>query len=426
MSNGSATAFLAWAILASLFLAFLFYHLWNYDRLKCLRWNGGRQPGAFKRLMTYSYLMATPLLVVFGVGISTLKFKEGFVFVQHDGARPFAPCAGLRTLSAVCAVMPKPPDLWTKSHQHFLLGLFFIFSAAWALEQVTHFEELAFWLFLLDQGPEKREWFTSWEYRLWSIGCVAAILGMPLTTLIARHNLLTIDAWIFLVGGCSSTVTNVLFLYVLVRFPSFLRHVKGEGADPDVVVRLSTFYELNLVRIVFRFAAALPLLVLAVDGIHGEHVINRSLFWSDILLMISAIGQFISSLITVNIFFPRSVTKENGYRHRAASSATATQTHPHGYTSRESEPAMHSQMHAPHLASLPDSPKSMSRDRTPSPPPSFARHAYTRSSSELAIELARPPGPARRTTLPESALHPYVVNYTSPIDLIDVPPDGVP
>ena len=31
--------------------------------------------------------------------------------------------------------MPKPPNLWTKNDQHILLGLFFVFSVAWALEQ---------------------------------------------------------------------------------------------------------------------------------------------------------------------------------------------------------------------------------------------------------------------------------------------------
>lgn len=73
--------------------------------------------------------------------------------------------------------------------------------------------ELAFWIFLLDQGPEKRDWFTSWEYRLWSIcssrssvlvrgldrtfflsclGGIATIFGMPLTALAARHHLVTV------------------------------------------------------------------------------------------------------------------------------------------------------------------------------------------------------------------------------------------
>lgn len=250
---------------------------------------------------------------------------------------------------------------------------------------------------------------------------------MPLTTMIARHNILTIDAWIFLVGTLSSSTTNVIFIYVLVRFPVFLRHVKAEGAAPDVVVRLATFYELNLIRIVFRFLASTPLLILAVDGIRGAHRVNRSLFWSDILLMISAIGQVISSLITVMIFFPRSVTKENGYHPRVASNAAPIETQPDAYLSPElAQAPVHLQIHSPHLTSLPGTPKSVSREGTPSPPPPFLRHAYTRSSSDIPIELERPPPSSRRTTLPEPVLHHFVTTYTSPIDLIDIPPDDAP
>ena len=36
--------------------------------------------------------------------------------------------------------------------------------------RVTHLEELAFWLYLLHQNPDKEAWFSSWEYRLWYIG----------------------------------------------------------------------------------------------------------------------------------------------------------------------------------------------------------------------------------------------------------------
>ena len=30
--------------------------------------------------------------------------------------------------------------------------------------------ELTFWLFLLHQGPHKRNWFQSWEFRAWYLG----------------------------------------------------------------------------------------------------------------------------------------------------------------------------------------------------------------------------------------------------------------
>ena len=108
------------------------------------------------------------------------------------------------------------------------------------------------------------------------------------------------DAYIFLVGASGSTVTTLVFLHVLWRFPKFIKHVKTEGADPAVVVRLATFYQLNVsvmnrfvtpyivankfpdeqqVRVVFRFLFTIPLLILALDGIIGtEHPINRNLY----------------------------------------------------------------------------------------------------------------------------------------------------
>lgn len=54
------------------------------------------------------------------------------------------------------------------------------------------------------------------------------------------------DAYIFLVGSAGSTSTTITFLYVLWRFPKFISHVKSEGAEPTVVVRLATFYQLNV------------------------------------------------------------------------------------------------------------------------------------------------------------------------------------
>ena len=62
----------------------------------------------------------------------------------------------------------------------------------------------------------------------------------------SHHAYRQCDAWIFLVGSSGSTTTTLCFLYVLWSFPRFIRHVKSEGADPSVVVRLATFYQLNV------------------------------------------------------------------------------------------------------------------------------------------------------------------------------------
>lgn len=49
-----------------------------------------------------------------------------------------------------------------------------------------------------------------------------------------------------MVGSSASTATTLLFLYVLVRFPQFIRRVKEDGGDPSIVLRLVMFYQLNV------------------------------------------------------------------------------------------------------------------------------------------------------------------------------------
>ncbi|KAG6891174.1 hypothetical protein C0992_009789 [Termitomyces sp. T32_za158] len=205
---------------------------------------------------------------------------------------------------------------------------------------VTHLEELTFWVFLLTQGPGKREWFKSWEFRLWTFGSVFTVTGMPITVLASRFNIDTVSprpphgdatvsdaigkqclAYIFLVGSTVGTTTTLCFLYVLARFPWFITYVKAEGAEPDVVVRLATFYQLNRIRVAFRFVFTLPLLVIAIDALHeGNHPILNDPFASDFLLMMGAVGCTVSSAITLLIFFPRSITRESGYKTKASSS----------------------------------------------------------------------------------------------------------
>ncbi|OSC96164.1 hypothetical protein PYCCODRAFT_297874 [Trametes coccinea BRFM310] len=64
----------------------------------------------------------------------------------------------------------------------------------------------------------------------------------------------------------------------------------------------------------------LPLLVLALDGIIGvSHPVNRNLFLTDFFIMIAGIGCFVSSMITLLIFFPRSIVREAGYKPRLSS-----------------------------------------------------------------------------------------------------------
>ena len=115
-----------------------------------------------------------------------------------------------------------------------------------------------------------------------------------------------------------------MFLYVLWKFPKFLKHVKAEGADPTVVVRLTTFYQLNvcfilkytsigwtnrhkqLARVVFRFLFTVPLLIVAVDGLVGtKHRINRSVYVIYVLLTIQIAYEGIAASGLVGLMQPQ-------------------------------------------------------------------------------------------------------------------------
>jgi hypothetical protein len=180
--------------------------------------------------MTYSYLLSVPLLGFFAVTMSVIKYQEGYADLNafHLG------------------VIPTPYVLWPKSKQQLVLPAIVCFSVAWSLEIVSHLEELTFWLFLLHQGPSQRDWFSSLEFKTWATGSALAVAGMPTLTVLLRHDPYKCEAWTFFAGGVGSLLITLWFLVVLFKFPRFLKRVRNEGAEAEVVVRLTTFDEINV------------------------------------------------------------------------------------------------------------------------------------------------------------------------------------
>jgi len=175
---------------------------------------------------------------------------------------------------------------------------------------VTHLEELCFWLFLVNAGQMQQDWFRSLYFKTWVAGSAVAVVYMPLVTTFTRSDPLRCEAYSFLAGSLGSLSLTLWFTPILWTFPRFLRDLQREGVDMNTVVRLTTFYELNAIRVVFRFLFCVPLLVLGIDGVRPHQHINESGFWTEILTIIAGIGCVVSSGITLVIFFPRSVESE--------------------------------------------------------------------------------------------------------------------
>lgn len=299
MAHMSPAVNLVWATLTVMFESFLVYHLWSFDHFKCLRWNHGPYSGAFKRVMTYSYLTSIPLIAIYAVGFSIIKYSYGFTVIPGMG------------------ITPTPYELWSDSARSAILPLYLCFSVAWGLEIVTHLEELCFWLFLIHSGSAKQDWFRSLYFKTWAVGSVVAVICMPLVTGFTREDPYKCEAYTILAGSLGSLSLTIWFLPILWTFPTFLESLKKANVDESTIVRLTKFHELNCIRIFFRFLFTVPFVILGIDGVRPHQHINDKMFPTDLLGMIAGIGCVVSSGITLVIFFPRSIKGEMANREAA-------------------------------------------------------------------------------------------------------------
>ncbi|KAF8434305.1 hypothetical protein L210DRAFT_2598249 [Boletus edulis BED1] len=281
MAHISPTVYLVWALLAAMLWAFLVFHLWCFDRFKCLRWNQGPYAGAFKRVMTYSYLLSIPSIIVFATGFAIIKYYYGYTVIPEYG------------------VQPTPYQEWSQSAQNAILPLYLALAIGWSLEMVTHLEELCFWLFLVNSSSAQQDWFKSLYFKTWAVGSCIAVLVMPLITIFTRENVLKCEAYTFLTGGLVSLSMTIWFIPVLWTFPSFIASLKGKDVETATLVRLTKYHELNCIRVVFRFLFTVPLVILGVDGIRPHQYINEKMLPTDLLGILAAIGCIVSSGITL-------------------------------------------------------------------------------------------------------------------------------
>ncbi|KAF9222399.1 hypothetical protein BS17DRAFT_783656 [Gyrodon lividus] len=299
MSHTTPAVNLVWALITVMLGSFLVSHLWSFDRFACLKWNHGPRSGAFKRVMTYSYLTSVPLIIIYAIGFAIIKYHYGFTVIPGMG------------------IIPTPYELWSNLARSAILPLYLCFSLAWGLEMVTHLEELCFWLFLVNSESARQDWFRSPYFKTWAFGSCVAVLYMPLVTIFTRQDPYKCEAYTFLAGSIGSLSLTIWFLPVLWTFPSFLEDLKHSNVEMNTLVRLTKFHELNCIRIVFRFLFTIPFVILGIDGVRPHQHINDKMLPTDLLAMVAGIGCVVSSGITLVIFFPRSIEGEMAKKEQA-------------------------------------------------------------------------------------------------------------
>ncbi|KAG8920262.1 hypothetical protein FRC01_000851 [Tulasnella sp. 417] len=250
---------------------------------------------------------------------------------------------------------------------------------------------------------------------------------MPCVAIFTRTDPLKSEAYIALVGSIGSTLITVAFFKVLWIFPGFLDKIRTEGAGQVVVTRLVTFHKLNMIRIAFRLLFTLPLMVLGIDGIRPHNPVNESHFWVDLLAVSGGIGCIVSSILTLIIFFPRSMSKEAGYDSRARSSGmTASAARKEADKSFFNSPAVEpANPFATYPGNGEDGPASHIRtieykNSTWEMEEAVSPAQQPVENLRLPLQFQYPPQPKKPNKKKRSsAIHPLVLNYRSPIDVMD-------
>lgn len=97
-----------------------------------------------------------------------MKYQAGYKAFPNPASTPTRPLPRI--------VVATPIEMWPQAHQDLIFPLYVVFAVAWALEIVSHLEELCFWLFMIkEQGGSAgeggvRPWFKSFEYMMWCCG----------------------------------------------------------------------------------------------------------------------------------------------------------------------------------------------------------------------------------------------------------------
>ncbi|KAG8932605.1 hypothetical protein FRC02_000855 [Tulasnella sp. 418] len=329
--------------------------------------------------------------------MTVIKYKEGYAAIPGHG------------------YIPKPYQLWHSSSRRWIFPAQLLFSIAWSLEIVAHLEELCFWLFLTRISPIHLGWFRSWHFRSWLFGSVIAVAGMPLVAILTRNLGLKSEAYIFLAGSSGSLFITVAFIYVLLIFPRFLRRVKNEGAGQEVVIRLQTFNQLNIIRVCFRFFFVVPFFIMAIDGVLPHNPINESALWTDLLACTAGIGCVVSSVITLLIFFPRSMQREAGYpsRNRSTENQNDTRQFERSYYNSPNQ----DRANPFSTTSEPGQITSQVESRLYATKDGLWELEEVKERAEqikVPVQFKYPQYSKRRTSV-----HPLILNYRSPLDVVD-------
>ncbi|KAL7419427.1 hypothetical protein Q5752_006265 [Cryptotrichosporon argae] len=308
------------ALLVCVFgLTYNTYHIWRYDRFRCLRFT---KRDAFRWLILQLLNLSTVLLLTWNLIMVWVKYSEWYTVIE--------------TSPTTMEILPLPHQLWSAQKASITRAAYQILAITWGILLTIHAEESLYWAYLI-QAIRRRApgtWFQSLQFKAWLVVSAFVLCLMIGGAQIETTDLLEMEANIFMIGSCFAAALFLSSIWLLLVFPRFIADSRRQGANPQVVGRLEYFRELNVVRTAFRMAYAVSFLMLAIDARTDSAYLNNSAFWLECLYMTGIFSITASSTISTLIFLPITRTPDASATGRGA---VFVRPAPHGKPHRFSD-----------------------------------------------------------------------------------------
>lgn len=277
---------------------FIFYHIWAYDKGKCLFFT---RRSAFRWVIVWMFILSMILFEVWNVILIYVKYKEWYMEVS--------------TTETHTEIVPVPFTLWSDSRQQLVRNAYQLLAIAWVLVLSIHSEETLYWAYLIGaiRGKDTGTWYKSPHFKIWVFVCLLCAGVMPGVANIETDDLTKMEDNIFLAGSISAFILFIGSVWLLIVFPRFIKESRRQGANQDVLARLQYFKELNIVRTLFRFLYCVAIFTLAIDGRTASKHVNSHPFWLDLFYICGLFSVFASNSLSLMILLPRNMAHEAGY-----------------------------------------------------------------------------------------------------------------
>ncbi|KAF9352803.1 hypothetical protein BGX26_009431 [Mortierella sp. AD094] len=288
MTHQSDYSFLQRAVANGWFYLWFVVYVFQYDRFTALN---------FKRVMRFELrsivtlllLIAIPLHLSYDIGLTTIKYYEGFWVNPQNNE-----------------IVSKPSFLWSQPHQDLASVLDYTLACAMALLASIFFLLQSFYHYI-SKSVTKSSFMSSLEFRINIVCSVMVIAAFPLIQYLARNSHNKREAapqMAFSVVLCS---IGILGIRTHFRFKSLLKValMTVSESSQGVAEKLEYFKDMNMILIVSMFGTGISLGIASVDGLTSNPVIARNKFASDFLVMNLNFFEFIIWVTVVLIFYPR-------------------------------------------------------------------------------------------------------------------------